>query len=276
MSFLREAMATLFTAVLASSSPAVERLPVYPTWGKFQQTIEWPWIAIGRVNIPTLTESIFCTGVLVHPRIVLTAAQCVHVGFEVGPKQKTYKVLSPERIYFQAGVHQRIDHGHSVVADIRISPSYRPSDPRRVSAQGDWALLVLRDPLAIRPLRVVPQDPDTVRRLSDAGSISQAGYGWDRPMAMSVNAPCPVDPIGDLPLYTIACLTTFGYAGAPLLVARNGEEPFVIAIGSPSPWIIGMGNPGRRGPPPDIRNAYACPAASFVDAIQKLKQELEP
>ena len=95
-------------------------LPRPPTWGTYVDTKAWPWTAIGRVNpgIPTQLRggydapAMFCTGVLVAPRIVLTAAHCVLVGYAGSAASITYRRLDPERILFRSGQNQNRDFGY--------------------------------------------------------------------------------------------------------------------------------------------------------------------
>jgi hypothetical protein len=242
--------------------------PRPPTWGQHQVVDGWPWSAIGRINV---AGQVFCTGVLVAPRVVLTAAQCAVVGFLRGQQETLYKTLSPSRLVFRAGFEQNHDLGNSEAISVYISPNYNPLDSREKAAPNDWAVLVLKVPLAVRPLRVRSISFETVQSLSDKQLISQAGYGWDRPYGLSLFRPCPITVKAET--FHMGCLSTFGYAGAPLIFIDTDGDPSVFAIGSPTPWNIGT--PQSAVIPPEQSTGYACPASSFIGQVQKTSQELQ-
>ena len=113
---------------------------------------QWPWAAIGRVNIATTTQARFCTGTLIGPRTVVTAAHCL---FDAN-RQEWFK---PHSVHFVPGLAPLKIAGHSLVATYVVSPHFSPSTediapefgrprgaPIRIDmVKNDWAILTLEE-----------------------------------------------------------------------------------------------------------------------------------
>src|SRR5262245_63655194 len=63
------------------------------------QTDQSPWDAIGHVNIAGYRTIRKCSGVLIRPNVVLTAAHCL-----LDPR--TRRGVSADRVHFLLGVHR--------------------------------------------------------------------------------------------------------------------------------------------------------------------------
>src|SRR5262245_21699902 len=71
------------------------------------QTHESPWDAIGHVNIAGYRTIRRCSGVLVRPNVVLTAAHCL-----LDPR--TLRGVAADRVHFLLGVHGGEWKAHSM------------------------------------------------------------------------------------------------------------------------------------------------------------------
>jgi len=179
----------------------------------------WPWTAIGRIN---RSSGGFCTGVLVAPQLVLTAAHCVY-------DDRRRRWMSPRMIHFVAGYHRDRYAAHSVGAVLRVPDGYRPGarNPADIDTLGrDWALLELARPVAVEPI------PWRVAAAGEADGLRVllAGYRRDWAHVLSADPDCRL--IGsragaDLLLHD--CAATFGDSGSPLLV-EDDDGFFVVGV----------------------------------------------
>jgi len=228
---------------------------------------DWPWTAIGRVN---RTTGGYCTGALVAPDRVLTAAHCLW-----DPRQRRMRPASV--FYFIAGYDRGTMAAHAGVSVYRVAPGYRAAereDPRQ--ALNDWAVLTLESPIeTVPPLPLLPMDGDALAAAAAEGRLMQAGYSQDRPHMLSIDLGCPVDRlVADGRLVVHGCDAVSGDSGSPLLVLRSpqadpGTAKTLTINGGVGIAGLHIGSALATGPSGrsiDGRG-LAVPAASFAGAV---------
>lgn len=162
-----------------------------------------PWRAVVRVQSPGLSR---CTGFMVAPDRVVTAAHCL---FSV----RLGGAIPPGSVHVLSGYGAGVYAAHAIVAEYRVAPGY---DPRNagVTRGADIAMLHLSADL-------VPAGAVLMLGDADAGTLMLGGFNQDRAEVIEADPACRLDSRtrdgGGRMLMMHDCAATSGSSGAPLL-----------------------------------------------------------
>ena len=180
------------------------------------------WQAVGRLNIG---RGSFCTGALVAPDLVLTAAHCLF-------DPATGSLISIDEVEFLAGWRNGRAVAYRKARRFIVNQSYDFSQPivlQRVA--NDVALVELDQP--IRDSAVLPFKRYDNTRVGE--NVKVVSYSKDRSEVPSIEEPCNILD-ADARTLVLSCTVNFGASGSPIFVVDRGEAKIASVVSAMAKW----------------------------------------
>lgn len=177
------------------------------------------WNGVGRLNL----GDGFCTGALVAPDLVVTAAHCFY-------SPATGAVRRAERVHFVAGYRLGRHQGHARAARVTLHPdNVFNREAGAASIAVDLALARLAAPIeGVAPFGVASG-------LAAGDAVAILSYGRDRPEIPSIQSPCGVVARSGA-VAVLNCDVTYGASGAPVFRLVDGEWRIAAVVSAMGEW----------------------------------------
>ena len=176
------------------------------------------WPSVGQLSRGAKTRGI-CTGTLISPTHVLTAAHCVS-------NRKKERITPFHRVLFRAGWHHGDLEDASRAKSIAIHPEYfEKTDPPKSDLHifaTDLAIIELQEPLEGIATAEIGEPVDAL------GPVSVMGYQRSSPDALIDYVGCARLGI-DHTFFGLSCAVRSGTSGAPVF-ERRGDRWVLVGV----------------------------------------------
>ena len=174
------------------------------------------WNAVGRLN---LGDRGFCTGTLIAPDLVLTAAHCLF-------DKETGARIDARDIKFLAGLRNGRAEAYRNVSRAVAHPDYAYSGEDDLERTAfDVAVLELDQPIRLPSIQPI----STTSPPSLGDEVGVVSYAQDRAEAPSLQQICHVID-GSINVLVLSCDVDFGSSGAPIFTVINGVPQIVSVV----------------------------------------------
>ncbi len=173
------------------------------------------WEAVGRL---TMADRAMCTGALIAPDMVLTAAHCVF-------DPQNGRRVKPRKIVFEAGLRNGAARAVRKVDEVIVHPEYRHNTRGPNDAAVDLALVRLKAPI-FEP-GITPFATDA--RPSTGDELGVISYTYVQRTTPLWQHPCDVlARQGDV--LVMNCDVEFGASGSPVFAVQGGAQPRLVSV----------------------------------------------
>lgn len=209
----------LFQLLFGTAASAEEDAPLRRLLGADEAEA---WQAVGRIN---MEGAGFCTGALIAPDLVLTAAHCMYF-------KKTGRPIPADKIHFLAGWRKGWTAAHRKASRVVIHEDYDYGDANRLDrVAADIALIELENP--IRGSVVTPFEPHERPRPGD--DVMVVSYAQERSEAPSLQERCEM--LGrQSSVLVLSCDVNYGASGAPIFVIQDGTPKIASVVSAMAEW----------------------------------------
>lgn len=208
----------VFSASAQNTVPIPESSPIRRVERQPLDNRISPWSAIGHVNVGGYRKRTSCTGTLIAPGRVLTAAHCV-----INPKSGRKQHLKD--IHFVTGISPDGYLEHSPVKCV-LTPKYIQAVKRNASAaerlRADIAILILQRELKAKPM------PTRIEDISPDTHLLHPSYPAAQRYFLSADPDCRLKSKTE-GLWITNCDTNKGSSGGPLMT-KEDDQPAVTGV----------------------------------------------